>query len=56
MEARKNFLPMQPGDVARTWASTEALHHQTGFSPTVGLEEGVGKFVDWYRAYYGPSV
>ncbi|UTW14125.1 NAD-dependent epimerase [Marinobacterium rhizophilum] len=51
--ARKNFLPMQPGDVARTWASTEALRNQTGFSPAVGLEEGVERFVHWFRGYYG---
>jgi UDP-glucuronate 4-epimerase len=53
IEAKKNFLPMQPGDVARTWASTENLFAATGFSPRVGLQEGVAQFVDWYRDYYG---
>ena len=56
MEAKKNFLPMQAGDVARTWACTDQLLAATGFRPVVGLEEGVARFVDWYRDYYGASL
>ncbi len=52
MKAKKHFLPMQPGDVARTWASTDNLYAVTGFSPVVGLEEGVARFARWYRRYY----
>ncbi|MDI5890275.1 NAD-dependent epimerase [Halomonas rhizosphaerae] len=51
-EAQCDFLPMQPGDVQRTWADTEALYAATGYRPKVGVEEGVQRFVDWYRAYY----
>jgi UDP-glucuronate 4-epimerase len=50
--ARKNFLPMQNGDVAATWADTEELHALTGFAPTTSVEDGIGRFVDWYRTYY----
>jgi len=47
--ALRNYLPMQPGDVPRTFASTELLSHLTGFVPKVGLEEGIAAFVKWYR-------
>jgi UDP-glucuronate 4-epimerase len=50
--ARKNLLPMQNGDVAATWADTEALHAVTGFAPNTPVEEGIRRFVDWYRIYY----
>lgn len=50
--AIRNLLPMQPGDVYATWADTESLFAATGYRPTVGLEQGVGAFVDWYRDYY----
>lgn len=52
-EAKCDFKPMQPGDVPRTWADTEALFNVTGYRPSVGIEEGVKKFVDWYRSFYG---
>ncbi len=48
-----DFQPMQPGDVPRTWADTQALFDATGYRPEIGVEEGVRRFVDWYRAYYG---
>ncbi|MDR5865922.1 NAD-dependent epimerase [Halomonas koreensis] len=48
-----DFQPMQPGDVPRTWADTEALFAATGYRPRVGVEEGVRRFVDWYRGFYG---
>jgi UDP-glucuronate 4-epimerase len=47
------MLPMQPGDVERTFADVSALVKDTGYSPTVDVEEGVGLFVDWYKQYYG---
>ncbi|QFU01514.1 UDP-glucose 4-epimerase [Halomonas sp. THAF5a] len=52
-EAICDFQPMQPGDVPRTWADTEALFQATGYRPRVGVEEGVSKFVAWYRGFYG---
>jgi UDP-glucuronate 4-epimerase len=51
-EARCDFKPMQPGDVPRTWADTEALFQATGYRPKVGVEEGVSNFVAWYREFY----
>ena len=50
--AEKNFLPMQPGDVLATYADVDDLARDVGFAPHTPLEEGVAKFVEWYRAYY----
>ncbi len=52
-EATKNLLPMQPGDVPDTWADVEALERDTGYAPSTSIEDGVARFVDWYRSYYG---
>ncbi len=52
IEAKKNMLPMQPGDVPATWADTEDLFKAIGYRPQVGVEEGVARFVEWYRDYY----
>ncbi|MEO0438610.1 MAG: NAD-dependent epimerase [Pseudomonadota bacterium] len=51
-EAKKNFLPMQAGDVAATYANIDALDDWVGYRPTTPIEEGIQHFVDWYRAYY----
>jgi UDP-glucuronate 4-epimerase len=51
--ARKNMLPMQPGDVPATWADTDLLRDLIGFHPQTPMQEGVKTFVDWYRDYYG---
>jgi UDP-glucuronate 4-epimerase len=51
--AEKEFLPPQAGDVAMTWAAADALERATGFRPRVTVEEGVPRFVAWYRQYYG---
>jgi len=50
--ALKNLMPMQPGDVLETSADTEALYKAIGFKPQTGVEEGVKRFVDWYRDFY----
>ncbi len=50
--AKKKYLPMQPGDVPATAASTEALDAWVGFKPNTAVVKGVGRFVDWYRSYY----
>ncbi|ENB9201511.1 NAD-dependent epimerase [Serratia marcescens] len=52
MTARKNMLPMQPGDVMDTSADTEELYRDIGFKPETSVEEGVKRFVDWYKAFY----
>jgi UDP-glucuronate 4-epimerase len=51
-KADKNLLPMQPGDVAETFADVGALERDTGFRPTTPLAEGVRRFVEWYHSYY----
>lgn len=49
--AVKNFLPMQPGDVYSTYADIEPMKRDYGYSPKVGLQAGLGKFVEWYESY-----
>ncbi len=50
--AQKNFLPMQPGDVYATYADTASLFEATGHLPQVSVNEGVAKFVEWYKGFY----
>jgi len=50
--AEKRLLPMQPGDVEATWADVSALEAVTGFRPRTTLEEGLRRFLTWYRAFY----
>lgn len=50
--AIKNLMPMQPGDVLETSADTQALFDAIGFKPQTSVEEGVKRFVDWYRDFY----
>ena len=52
-EAKKEYLPMQPGDVYQTYADVSDLMRDYGFKPDTSIKEGLQKFVDWYRAYYG---
>ncbi len=49
----KIMLPLQPGDVPRTYADIEGLAADTGFRPRVSIEDGVERFVRWYRDHYG---
>jgi UDP-glucuronate 4-epimerase len=51
-KAIRRDLPMQPGDVAATWASTDLLEQLTGFRPATPLSVGVPAFVAWYRDYH----
>lgn len=51
-KAKLNLMPMQPGDVERTFADLTALNAATGFRPKVPLREGIRRFVDWYRDYH----
>ncbi len=51
-KAEKNLLPMQPGDVLATYADVDALIEDVDYKPTTSIEEGVAKFVNWYREFY----
>ncbi len=51
-EAKKNLLPLQPGDVPDTYADTEALVNDVGYQPSTPIEVGVKNFVDWYVDYH----
>lgn len=51
-EAKKEFLPMQPGDVVTTYASTEKLEKDFNYKPTIKITEGIPRFVKWYKEYY----
>jgi UDP-glucuronate 4-epimerase len=50
--AGKNMLPLQPGDVHKTFAEIDDLTNAVGFRPKTSIEEGIQKFVAWYRDYY----
>lgn len=50
--AEKILLPLQPGDVPDTYADVAELSRDTGYAPSTPVEVGIGRFVDWYRAYY----
>ncbi|WP_336699036.1 NAD-dependent epimerase [Pantoea dispersa] len=52
IEAKKNMLPMQPGDVLGTSADTQPLYDAINFRPQTSVEQGVQRFVDWYRDFY----
>lgn len=52
--AQLDLQPMQPGDVARTWADTSKLQQRTGFRPRTPLREGINRFVAWYRSDRNP--
>jgi len=51
-KARKNFLPLQPGDVPETFADIEKSTQMLGFRPQVKIDEGIKRFVSWYKDYY----
>jgi UDP-glucuronate 4-epimerase len=52
-EAVKEYLPLQQGDVLKTYADVDDLIRDVGFKPNTPIEEGIEKFVDWYKSYYG---
>ena len=51
-KAKKNLLPIQPGDVPATYADVDDLMRDVGFKPSIPIEEGVRRFVEWYKGYY----
>lgn len=50
--AQKDMMPMQPGDVEKTWADVGSLIKDYGYAPDTSIKEGVGNFIDWYRDFY----
>ena len=55
-KSRKNYMPMQPGDVAASWASAEELIQTINYTPKTSIETGIQNFVDWYLDYFGVSL
>jgi UDP-glucuronate 4-epimerase len=55
-KARKNFLPMQAGDVPATFADVDDLMADVGFRPATPIQTGIQRFVSWYQAYYNKST
>lgn len=55
-EAKKEYLPMQPGDVYQTYADVTDLMRDYDFKPETSIEEGLAKFVEWYKNYYGEKA
>ena len=55
-KAEKRMLPLQPGDVPATWADVDDLTRDVGFKPSTPIEDGIRRFVAWYREYYGVSA
>ena len=51
-KAKKNYLPMQPGDLEATYANFEGLAHIFNYKPKISIKEGLKKFIEWYRSYY----
>ncbi len=51
-KAIKNFMPMQPGDVYKTWADIEPLKKVTDFKPQIEIQEGIKKFSAWFKTYF----
>ena len=54
--AKKDFLPLQAGDVPATWANVDKLIKDTGFLPKTSVDEGIAKFIKWYKSYYKISL
>jgi UDP-glucuronate 4-epimerase len=52
IQAKKNYLGMQQGDVEATWADTQLLQTLTGFVPNTPVSEGIAQFTNWFTNYY----
>ena len=53
LTAKRNYMPMQMGDVPATWADATLLQALTGYRPQTDYREGIARFVDWFRDYHG---
>lgn len=56
IKAQISYRPMREGDVLKTYADTSSLTNDYGYTPTISIEEGIGKFVDWYKEYYKNKI
>ena len=52
LEAKKNLLPIQPGDVVKTWANIDKLNAWIGYKPKISFDEGISKFAEWFKKYF----
>ena len=52
LKAKKKLMPMQPGDVSKTYADIRESRKDLNYSPKVKISEGIPKFIDWYKEYY----
>jgi len=52
IKAKKNYLPLQKGDVEKTIADVSKIKKHYGFTPNVDINDGIKSFIDWYRKYY----
>lgn len=55
-KAKKNYLPVQPGDVPETYADIDSLMRDFDFRPRTGIEEGLSRFVNWYLNFYSAGI
>ena len=55
-KAIKNYLPLQPGDVPSTNAEVSDLENEFNYRPNTSINNGVQKFIDWYKSYYNISL
>jgi UDP-glucuronate 4-epimerase len=53
IQAQKNLLPMQPGDVPSTWADVSDLIENLNYKPNTPISKGIKEFIDWYSKFYG---
>ena len=51
-KVQKNFLPIQPGDVEKTWANIDRLNSWIGYKPLISFDEGIANFARWYKSYF----
>lgn len=52
LKAKRDLQPIQPGDVVKTWADVDALVDNYQYKPNTSIEEGISRFIEWYRSYY----
>jgi UDP-glucuronate 4-epimerase len=52
IKAKRNYMPIQKGDVPATWADATLLFNLTGFKPNTDIKHGISKFIEWFRDYY----
>jgi UDP-glucuronate 4-epimerase len=52
IRAKRKYLPIQPGDVPKTYADVSHLQQEIDYKPNTEVKEGIRRFVEWYRVYY----